>query len=201
MNKAWITSITIAGIVGSGGAAFAGVNAIQSASADSAPSVGEQALVAPSVRTVTYQIGTAGVVTLTSDGTTLTVTESTPATGWSLVSGSAAAAHVEVQFTDGQQLVTFLADQVGDDIAVSVTNVEAPGATVTTATTPMTVTIISSSGESDPAPTPTPAPTPPTVTTVHTSPTPSATTAPSSHEDDDDEDEDEHDDEDEGDDD
>jgi len=185
MKKAWLTSITVAGIAGSGGAAFAGVNAIQHASAESAPSTNQQAEAGHHARTVSYQIGDAGVVTLTSDGSVLTVTESLASADWSLVSGSAPAAHVEVQFTDGQQLVTFLADQVGDDIVVSLTNVEAPGATTTTAPVPMQVTVISQSGGEHSAPKP--APKPPTVTTAHVNPPAAATTtAPSSHEDDDD---------------
>lgn len=197
MKKAWLTSITVASIAGSAGAAFAGVNAIHSASAESAPASSETPDAA-TLRTISYQIGSAGVVTLTTDGTTITVTESIAGDTWSLVGASPAGAHVEVQFTDGQQLVTFLADQVGDDVAVSLTNVEAPGATTTTAPVPMEITVISQAPaqqhpEHD-APDTHPAPTPPPTTAGNggtgVTPPPATTTKPSpKHDDDDEEDE------------
>ena len=204
MNKTWLTGITIAGIAGSGGLAYAGVNVISSASAESAPAAESTAPAA--IRSITYQIGVAGLVTIQSDGTTLTALDPHPGTGWTFVGATDAAAHVDVQFTDGQQLVTFSADQVGAEIIVSVTNVEAPGATTTTvAPEPIVVTIVTDAPVDTEAPAPTttpatPAPTPPPATTIHVAtptPAPATTTKPSPahHEDDDEGDHGDHEDE------
>ena len=119
MNKTWLTGITMAGIAGSGGLAYAGVNVISSASAESAPAAESTAPAA--IRSITYQIGVAGLVTIQSDGTTLTALDPHPGAGWTFVGATDAAAHVDVQFTDGQQLVTFSADQVGAEIVRSAT--------------------------------------------------------------------------------
>ncbi|MEI7547469.1 MAG: hypothetical protein WCK21_05350, partial [Actinomycetota bacterium] len=148
MNKAWLTSITVAGIAGSAGAAFAGMSAIQHVSAESAPATSNTRAGAATSRTVTYRVGDAGIVTLTTDGTTIAVTTSEASPGWTLVGASAPGAHVAVRFSDSQQVVTLTADQVGDEIAVSLTSVEAPGATATSIAASMKVTLVGQMSQS-----------------------------------------------------
>jgi hypothetical protein len=192
MNKQLLTGMTIVGVAASAGVAYEAVSAIHSASAESAPA--SSAPVQPVSRTIVYQVGAAGQVTVNVAGGTLTVNGSAATTGWSVVAASATGAHAEVQFTDGVQLVTFTADLVGDNVAVSVTNTEAPGAT-TVAGQPINVVVISDSNTPTPTPAPTPAATSPaapgstsaptSTTTAHsttttTKPAPAATTAPSS---------------------
>ncbi len=186
MNKQLLTGLTIVGVAASAGVAYAGVSVIHSASAEDAPA--STAPAQPVTRTIVYQVGGAGQVTINVAGDNLAVNGSAAAAGWSVVAASATGTHAEVQFTDGAQLVTFSADLVADDIAVSVTNSEAPGAT-TVPTGPIDVVVISDSN----TPPVQPAPTPTTAHHGGATPGPSTTTAPSSGGDDDDEhEEDEH---------
>jgi hypothetical protein len=90
-------------------------------------------------------------------------------------------AHVEVAFTDNTQLVTFRADGLAGDVAVSVSNEPAPAPTTTMGTQPPTI----ATAATVPATTPAPMPAAPAPTgTVHKShnPTPpkAATSSPSS---------------------
>ncbi|MGB8859577.1 MAG: hypothetical protein WCC60_09985 [Ilumatobacteraceae bacterium] len=209
-----ITGLALAGVAGSAGAAFAGVaasgNDIPAPQTQPAPTNPANAEVHN--RTISYQVGAAGTVAVTVAGGSLSAI-ATPGAGWTVVATSAPATHVEVQFTDTLQLVTFAADLVGDDVVVSVSNAAAPGAPATTAVAaPINVTVItnpprnSPPGTAAPLPaTPAPAapptatepePTEPTHTTqpapVTTQPAPSATTAPSSGGGDDDDDGEDH---------
>ncbi|MDO8364486.1 MAG: hypothetical protein Q7V88_16455 [Actinomycetota bacterium] len=194
MNKAWITGLSLAGVVGTAGAAYAGF----AEGAASGPIAAADAPVASQphhdARTVSYQVGVAGTVTLTLADGSVTVSGATAGAGWVVLSSTVPGAHVEVQFSDSLQVVTFAADAAGDDIAVSLMALPADGAPTTVAGAPMDVTIITTPHHNNhptptPAPaTPTPTPTPPAVTNP-TAPPPSATTAPSGGEDDDDDDE------------
>lgn len=216
MNRAWITGLALAGAAGSAGAAFAGVAAGTDFAAPETQPVGTPAgIITPHDRTVDYQVGAAGTVSVSVAGGSLTVVAAAGGTGWTLIGATAPGAHVEVQFTDSLQLVTFAADLVGDDVVVAVTNLAAPGAPATTvAATPMSVTVITAAPKhnnpgttapkaatpvhTNPAPTTpaptaaptTPAPTYPARTTqpAATQPAPAATTAPSGTGDDDHED-------------
>ena len=228
MNRAWITGLAVAGIAGSAGAAFAGVSNGTLADAKApetqpAPSTPQQE--SRHDRTISYQVGAAGTVTLTVSNGSLAVASSAAGAGWTVVGATTPGAdstHVEVQFTDSVQLVTFIADLVGDDVVVSLTNVPAPGAATTTApAVAIDVTVIrnaphatvpgstvpgtyapgtSAPGTSAPgtsAPVLAPAPATPAPTTVQPAPTTvppasSATTMPSGEGDDDDDDEHEH---------
>lgn len=184
MNKQLLTGLTIIGVAGSAGAAYAGVSVINSASAQNAP--GSPATTAattaastqpqpPVTRTVVYQVGAAGQVTLAVTGEHLAVNGSAASAGWSVGGASATGRHAEVQFTDGTQLVTFLADLVDGEIVVSVSNV------VAGATAPgVDVSVLSDSGTWLPRPAVTPPSTP-----AATNPGHSGTTAPSSSGDDD----------------
>ncbi|MBI4932547.1 MAG: hypothetical protein HY828_01635 [Actinobacteria bacterium] len=199
MNKAWITGLTLAGVAGSAGAAFAGIAADNQggSSVEAQGLAAETSTSAAATQTATYQVGAAGTVTLTAANGAITVDSALPGAYWTLVGYGTPAAHVEVQFADAAQQVTFVADLVNDDVVVSVTNVPAPGAT----TTSIEVTQITGGG-SVAAPQPaTPAANKPIVVAVpapgasHTSATSSAGG------DDEDEHEEEHEYEDEGDDD
>ena len=133
MKRGWITALTLATVAGSAGA-FAAVvaNSNDSPAAAQSPALFDATAFvraephAPSVRTVSYQVGAAGTVTLSLAGGSLVVDSTTPGSGWSIATASGPGAHVDVQFTDGTQLVTFSADAVGTDITVSVNNVAVP---------------------------------------------------------------------------
>jgi hypothetical protein len=132
MNRSWITALSLAAVAGSAGA-FSGVIAnsngdAPTAAAQSPASVSELAFVraepqAPTTRTATYQVGGAGTATLSIANGSLVITSAAPGSGWGITSTSAPGSHVELQFSDGAQLVTFGANLVGNDVAVSVTNV------------------------------------------------------------------------------
>lgn len=191
MNKAWITGLTLAGVAGSAGAAFAGIAAdSQGGSAVEAQGLAaETSTTEAAAQTATYQVGAAGTVTLTAANGAITVDSALPGAYWTLVGYGTPAAHVEVQFADAAQQVTFVADLLDDDVVVSVTNVPAPGATTTSS---IEVTRIANGGGSVAAPQPaTPAATKPIVVKVP-APGASHTTATSSAGDDDEHESDEH---------
>ncbi|MEQ1702967.1 MAG: hypothetical protein ABMA25_22905 [Ilumatobacteraceae bacterium] len=202
-NRARIIGLAVAGVAGTSGAAFAGMS-VQDEQSSAQPVIAEATTTATAEAagadgTVTYQVGAAGTVAVTRTAGSLSVSSATAGAGWSVLAISGPGGHVEVQFTDTFQLVTFGADAVGDDISVSLANVAAPGVETTLApAAPIEVQIISG-GDSGPgttwAPAPqpaTPAPTPTAPQTTHapatTQPAPATTAAPSSggEEDDDD---------------
>jgi len=206
MNRAWKTGLALGGVLGSAGAAYAGVSAgIEQTTKPADANAAVAAVQHMSARVVSYQVGAAGTVQLTSTDGVLTVSSATAAGGWTLLSTTSPGAHVEVQFTDGLQLVTFGADAGEGGITVALSNVPAPGApTTTAAAAPMDVTVITTPpvvtnapppapATPAPAPAPTPAPTTPHTTQpapVTTQPPPASTTAPSSGGGDDDHDDD-----------
>lgn len=184
MQRSWIIGLTVAGVAGTGTASYA---AMGTASTDTPTTVADVSLdttpvlAGDSIRTITYQVGPAGTATLATDGTTIVVAAVTAGTGWTVVSASAPAAHVEVQYTDGTQLVTFIADLVNGDMAISITNTGVDAIVVT----PITTDVTDTTDPSDTLPA-----TPPTVLDPVTStPPPPVTTAPSGGHDDDDDDE------------
>jgi len=144
MNRSWITAVTLATVAGSG-AAFTGVVANSHdapAKAQALTPVAPQALVRADpttttpARTLNYQVGAAGVANLTIANGALTVNNATASAGWTLVSSSGPGTHIDVQFSDGTQLVTFGADLVGNDVVVvSLTNAADPAAVVLAPTT------------------------------------------------------------------
>lgn len=150
MNRSWITAVTLATVAGSG-AAFTGVVANSHdpapAKAEALTPVAPQALVRtePTAtspgRSLNYQVGAAGTATLTIANGSLTVNSATASAGWTLVSSSGPGTHIDVQFSDGTQLVTFGADLVGNDVVVvSLTNAADPAAVVL-APAPTTVAV------------------------------------------------------------
>ena len=136
LSRSWITGLALAGVAGSAGAAFAGMSegAGPFASASELPSTtatveATTTSAVATARTISYQVGAAGTVTVTVADGALAVTGSSAGAGWTVVGAGAPGAHVEVQFTDTMQLVTFTADLVGDDVVVALASVPAPGAT------------------------------------------------------------------------
>lgn len=172
MNKNWITGLTLASVVGTGGAAFAGMRATTH---DSVQAAGET----PTSATATTVAGTsasyvaaeAGLVNVSLAGGVITVDSTVPNSGWSVVSFTAPGAHVEVVFTDGTRSITFVADVVDGQIHAEVAD-----------TTPTTSTVA-------PVTSATPAPQP-TVLVPSTQPSSSHTTAASKGDDDEHESED-----------
>ncbi|HEY7628709.1 MAG TPA: hypothetical protein VH761_16680 [Ilumatobacteraceae bacterium] len=175
MNRSWITALTLAGVVGSGGA-FAGVVAATRdtpATALAPRSVLPAALVEPTTPalaatgTIAYQVGAVGTVTLSVANNAMTLAGVVTNAGWTAVSTSGTGAHAEAQFTDVTQLVTFSADLVGDNVVVSVTNAAVPNTTA--------AADASTTARSVPAVTPI---APPATNPVQTAP-PAAVTTPS----------------------
>ncbi len=181
MNKQLLTALTIFGVAGSAGAAYAGVSVISNASAESAPSASATPM--PVTRTIVYQVGAAGQVTIAVSNDNLAVSGSVAGTGWTVVGASATGQHAEVQFTDNVQLVTFAADMVDHNVTVSVTNVAAPGVATTGVPVQVDVSVLSDSNPPAPTPATTPTTAPHNTVPVHT-------TAPSPKGGDDDEGED-----------
>ena len=146
MNRSWITGLALAGVAGTAGAAYAGVAAGDSLGTQTqpAPSTSQQSATT-TTRTISYQIGAAGTASISVAGGSLTVIEAAGGTGWTVLSATGPATHVEVQFSDTLQLVTFSADLVGDDVVVSLTNVAVEGAPTTVAAAPINVTVITTS--------------------------------------------------------
>ena len=62
--------------------------------------------------TTTYRLGNAGTVTMSVTGGAITIVSAQPAAGWTLVGSSVPGTHVEVQLSDGTQVLTFSADLV-----------------------------------------------------------------------------------------
>jgi len=167
MKKSWITGLTVAAVAGTGGAAFASMQAsTHDNTADAAPQPAASAVdTTLAARAFSYQAGPAGTVNLTVDDGAMKVDSALPAAGWTVVSYSAPASHLEVAFTDGLQVITFIADLSGNEVVASLST--APAATLPTT-----------------APAPAPA-TPASLAPSSQSPAPSHTSAPSGSGDDD----------------
>ena len=150
-NRSRIIGLAVAGVVGTSGAAFAGMGVHGEPSAQpqvfaGMTEVGTRSI--PADGTTTYQVGVAGTVAISRTADSLNVSSAVAGAGWSVFSISGPGGHVEVQFADAGQLVTFSADAVGDHIAVAVANVVAPGASTTTAVAaPIEVRIIGNSDD------------------------------------------------------
>lgn len=170
MKKSWITGLTVAAVAGTGGAAFASMQAsTHDNTADAAPQPAASAVdTTVAARAFSYQAGPAGTVNLTVDDGAMKVDSALPAAGWTVVSYSAPASHLEVAFTDGLQVITFIADLSGNEVVASLST--APAATLPTTA---------------PAPAPATPATPASLAPSSQSPAPSHTSAPSGSGDDD----------------
>ena len=137
MGRAWLTGVTIAGIVGSGGAAVAGVvviedsvapptsaSAIESAEAvlPTLPPAAPQTSVLPgSPLLTTYDVGGAGSVTIAARPDSMAAGQVVPGVGWTLLGTAGSEQHLEVQFADASIVVTFVADLVDGQVVVATT--------------------------------------------------------------------------------
>jgi hypothetical protein len=159
MQRAWITGLTLAGVLGTGGAAFAGMSFSHTdgSAAEAQANVATTGAVAAATAT-TYRLGDAGVVTLDTAGGTITIVSIQPATGWTVLSRSNPGLHVEVSLTDTVQVFQMTADLVNGHIVAALTS-----------------TVANTTVAPDPASAPAPAPATPVVL-VPTGRTPVAAT-------------------------
>jgi hypothetical protein len=164
MNRKLLTGLTLASVASTGGVAFAAL-AEPVGTTPSAPlSAAMTSALATSTtnaagRTISYQVGDAGMVTVDIAGTVLTSRGLVPAAGWNIAALSNSGTHIDVQFANAERIVAFHADLVGADVVVSVTNDRVPGVSG-----PLDSLVVSTIGGSA---TPTTAPaTPPTFDTV-----------------------------------
>jgi hypothetical protein len=178
MNRSWITALTLAAVAGSG-AAFTGViaNSNDTHAIAASPTLFNQpealaaAPQAPAPQITSYQVGAAGIATLASNNGSLTIDTAVANGGWTVSGTSGPGTHVDVQFTDGTQLVTFGAELVGTEVVVSLTNVSA--APVTIAPAPAEVMQASVAETTEPTFTAPITPRPATHTTARAVPAPS----------------------------
>lgn len=137
MGRAWLTGVTLAGVVGSGGAAVAGVAVMNDSVAPSAsPSAIESAEAAlpplddpdapPATSVIpgspvltTYDVGGAGAVTIAAGPDSMVADGIVPGAGWTLLGTGGDQQHLEVQFADATMVVTFVADLVGGEVVVT----------------------------------------------------------------------------------
>ncbi|MCB9380302.1 MAG: hypothetical protein H6513_06370 [Acidimicrobiaceae bacterium] len=209
MKRTWITGLTIVGIAGTGGAAFAGMSNDAPLpppfSGDTSQATGSTEAMPP--EHTTYQVGPVGTVTVERDGDVLKIEGVTISDGWSLVATSVPGSHVGAQFTDALQLVTFSADLVDGQVVVNVTNQAAQGDHHRSAAADQRGHGAGPARPGHPAarfghpavqraPAAGGPPATPPATQPSATPPPSNTTAPSAHDDDDDEHEHEHEDDD-----
>jgi hypothetical protein len=161
MQRTWITGLTLAGVLGTGGAAFAGMALTHTdGSSVEAQAPGATLGTLATSTATTYRLGDAGLATLDSAGGTITITGVEPSVGWTVVSSSNPGLHVELSLTDTVQVLQMTADLVDGRIVASLTST----ATNTTAAPA-------------PASAPAPAPATPVVLVPTTRPAVAATTA------------------------
>lgn len=190
MNRKLLTGLTLATVVGTGGAAYATVagpadttpaaasagplvtagdtstSASAATTSTSATAAVASTTAVTSGRTISYQVGDAGTVTVEVAESVLTSRGLVPAGGWTIGAMSNSGAHIDVQFANAELVVGFSADLVGTDVVVSVTNDRLPGALGPI--DPLVVSVIVGSG----------APTVPASTNAQTT-APAPATAPS----------------------
>jgi hypothetical protein len=133
MQRAWITGLTLAGVVGTGGAAFAGMSLTHTdGNAVEAQAPAPTASTMAATTSTTYRLGDAGLVTLDSAGGVITVTSVRPSAGWTVVTSSNPGLHVEVNLTDTVEVLQMTADLVDGRIVATLNS----SATTTAAPTP-----------------------------------------------------------------
>lgn len=191
MNRSWITALTLATVVGTGGAFVGVITASNEQPVAAAP---EPTMPSPAALvdvttprlepagTVAYRLDSVGIVTVQVANGQLSVVSSVADAGWTPVATTGAGAHVETSFTDTAQLVTFTADLSGSNVMVSVTNVAivADSQTVATSAKTSTNSMTSTSADTWPATTQPRQPAPASPQTA-----PASTTGDDHHGDDD----------------
>lgn len=187
MNRKLLTGLTLASVAGTGGAAYASVaepadttppaasaGPLVSAAETSTTAAATSTTTAALGRTISYQVGDAGTVTVEVAGSVMTSRGLIPANGWKIGAMSNSATHVDVQFANTERIVGFSADLVGADVVVSVTNDRLPGAPGPV--DPLVVSVID--GSDAPSTVPAPATAPTFDTVVPATPAPSPVTVP-----------------------
>ena len=172
MNKNWITGLTLASVVGTGGAAFAGMHATTHDAVQAqgeTPTSAVASTTAAAGASASYAAAEAGTVNVTLLDGVITVDSTVPNAPWTVASFTVPGTHVEVVFTDGTRSITFFADVVNGEIEAGVAD-----------TTPTTSTVA-------PVTSATPAPQPTVLVPSTQPPSSSHTTAASKGDDDDDE--------------
>jgi len=191
MKNKWLTGLSLASVAGTGGAAFVGVFQPPSAAHPAVqvpPAAGENSTTtsgSPSSigRSVTYQVGDAGAVTLAATTDSIAIQSVVPKPEWTVVAAVAQGGHANVQFADTRRIVAINVDLVGGEMVVSATNDLVPGSADTTPTAPVDTPLVTTS----PAPVVLVASPPPggsadgeaTISTTAEVPSRSATTATS----------------------
>jgi hypothetical protein len=123
MQRAWITGLTLAGVLGTGGAAFAGMSLTHTdGAAVEAQSPGATAGTMATSTATTYRVGDAGLVTLDSAGGIITITSIEPSTGWTVLARTNPGVHLELSLTDTVQVLQVTADLVDGHIVASLTS-------------------------------------------------------------------------------
>jgi hypothetical protein len=185
-NRRWITGLTVASVAGTGGVAFATMNASTHGSAAKITPQAADTTVTVAPQQYSFQAGAAGQVNLTAAEGELRVDSVLPSAGWSVLSTSGTGTHVELRLGDDTQIITFTADLVDGQVQAGISAAPVPTLPTTPATEPATT----------PAVTPAPQPAVPVVvlspaTTQPTKAHTSTTSAAGSHEEEGDHDDDE----------
>jgi hypothetical protein len=156
MHKSWLTGLTVAGVVGSGGAAFAELTApVETVPAPQMTEVGTRGSTVPVVDvvdqrplSVSYQLDPIGSLRAQNVDGTLRVADWSVSPEWSVSVLVPEGARIEVQFTDGVQAFMLAVDLVDGAFVPTVTQAVVPSASA-----------IAAPAQS-PAPAPAPAPVP-----------------------------------------
>jgi hypothetical protein len=187
VNRAWLTALTLAGVAGTGSAAFAGSVATHDAQATPAvqPQLVSGLSATTQARHTTYQVSGVGSVTLASTNGSITVAGTSVASGWTVAGASGAGSDVQVRFTDGRTIVTFHASLQTGGIAVALSSTPVPGTTNTTAAPPPVSVVVATPATPAAPPTTHQRQSPPVTTArpaagTHSTHKPVTTTAPSS---------------------
>ena len=142
MKTSIATTLSVVGVLAAGGVAFAvntsvldtatnqfsasqalEANIEDIATGDSGSST---TVVPPAAAETSYNIEGIGVVTLSQNGSALSVANVAPVSGYTFTSMNESASRIEVIFKNGTKTLKFNADIIGDRIITSVLNEPAP---------------------------------------------------------------------------
>jgi hypothetical protein len=131
MQRSWILGISVAAVIGSAGATFAAIGpqdlwTSASVSAQDSTTAAATAASTVAASTTSYRIGDAGTASVDVVDGIITITAADAGEGWTVVATSAPGSHVDAEFSDGVQTVTFAADLVNGQVVVSLSNSSLP---------------------------------------------------------------------------
>lgn len=153
MKHKLLTGLSLASVAGTGGVAFAGVlgppsnaQSIPTAqaltTADTSaigPATSTSTSTSPLGRSVIYQVGDAGWVTVDIAPTSIALRSTTPQSGWTVVAATTNGTRINVRFTDTRRIVGVDVGLVNSAVTVSATNDLASGSVSSVAATPVSV--------------------------------------------------------------